>query len=80
MDFHAHLSNCEIIGLLGGTWDSVRKVISIQQAYPCRRAVGSHSGTSVELDPEAEVETRDLITAQNLIPVGWCAQNDRQPA
>ena len=71
MDFHAHLSSCEIIGLLGGRWDSDRKVISIQQAFPCRRASGSHSGTSVELDPEAEVETRDLMTAQNLTPVGW---------
>ena len=71
MDFHAHLSSCEIIGLLGGQWDSDRKVISIRQAFPCRRALGSHSGTSVELDPEAEVESRALMDAQGLTPVGW---------
>ena len=71
MDFHAHLSSCEIIGLLGGHWDCDRKVISIKQAFPCRRALGSHSGTSVELDPEAEVETRALMDAQGLTPVGW---------
>ncbi|KAL0041515.1 hypothetical protein WJX79_005896 [Trebouxia sp. C0005] len=71
MDFHAHLSSCEIIGLLGGQWDSEKKIISIRQAFPCRRALGSHSGTSVELDPEAEVETRALMDAQGLTPVGW---------
>lgn len=71
MDFHAHLSSCEIIGLLGGQWDTDRKVVSIRQAFPCRRAHGSHSGTSVELDPEAEVETRALMDAQGLTPVGW---------
>ncbi len=71
MDFHAHLSSCEIIGLLGGQWDSEKKMISIRQAFPCRRALGSHSGTSVELDPEAEVETRALMDAQGLTPVGW---------
>lgn len=71
MDFHAHLSSCEIIGLLGGQWDSDRKLISIKEAFPCRRALGSHSGTSVELDPEAEVETRALMAERGLTPVGW---------
>lgn len=71
MDFHAHLSSCEIIGLLGGHWDSSKKLISIKEAFPCRRALGSHSGTSVELDPEAEVETRALMDERGLTPVGW---------
>ena len=43
----------------------------VARAYPCRRALGSQSGTSVELDPSAEVETRALMNAEDLIPVGW---------
>ena len=43
----------------------------VVRAYPCRRALGSQSGTSVELDPSAEVETRALMSAEDLTPVGW---------
>ncbi|KAK9816984.1 hypothetical protein WJX72_007805 [[Myrmecia] bisecta] len=71
MDFHAHLSNCEIIGLLGGAWDPDKRAISVSEAFPCRRADGSHSGTSVELDPAAEVETRALMEQRGLHSVGW---------
>lgn len=71
MDFHAHLSLCEVIGLLGGQWDPAHRLITITEAFPCRRAQGSHSGTSVELDPEAEVETRAVMEARGLTPVGW---------
>ena len=37
MDLHAHLSNYEVIGLLGGTWDSENKRIQVMhfdQRYP----------------------------------------------
>ena len=73
MDLHAHLSNAEIIGLLGGTWDAAGKHIHVAAAFPCRRAPDSLSGTSVELEPAAEVEARALIAARGLVPVGWCA-------
>ncbi len=71
MDLHAHLSSTEVIGLLGGTWDAAEKRIEVVRAFPCRRALGSQSGTSVELDPSAEVETRALMQAEDLTPVGW---------
>ena len=71
MDLHAHLSNAEIIGLLGGTWDAAGKHIHVAAAFPCRRAPDSLSGTSVELEPAAEVEARALIAARGLVPVGW---------
>ena len=73
MDLHAHLSSTEVIGLLGGVWKADRRHIEVVRAFPCRRAVGSQSGTSVELDPSAEVETRALMQAEDLTPVGWCA-------
>ena len=27
MDFHAHLSTCEVIGILGGTWDQESRTL-----------------------------------------------------
>ena len=71
MDVHAHLSGSEVIGLLGGTWEPQSRRIHVARAFPCRRAPGTHSGTSVELDPAAEVETRALMQAHSLTPVGW---------
>lgn len=71
MDFHAHLSGWEIIGLLGGTFSSDQRILEIKAAYPCRRAEGSDSGTSVELDPASQVEVTAEMAAEGLIPVGW---------
>jgi protein MYSM1 len=36
LDVHAHLSQHEVIGLLGGTWDAEDRELHIQEAFPCR--------------------------------------------
>lgn len=36
MEVHAHLSSCEIIGLLGGIWQPATRLMRITAAYPCR--------------------------------------------
>ena len=71
MDFHAHLSTCEIIGLLGGTFDAEKRALCITAAYPCRRAHGSDSSTSVELDAESQVEVAEAMEERGLVPIGW---------
>lgn len=71
MDFHAHLSSCEVIGLLGGTFDTNTKQLVVKGAYPCRRTAGSDSTTSVELDPASQVIVKDEMATDGLIPVGW---------
>jgi protein MYSM1 len=71
MDFHAHLSTWEVIGLLGGQFDEETKQLTIKSAYPCRRAAGSDSGTSVELDPASQVEVTAEMSKEGLKPVGW---------
>lgn len=38
MDFHAHLSGVEVIGLLGGHWDPAARRLIISHAFPCRPA------------------------------------------
>jgi proteasome lid subunit RPN8/RPN11 len=77
MDFHAHLSGYEVIGLLGGTVDTESKEIVISGAYPCRRSVGSESLTSVELDPVSQSEATEKMARQGLIAVGWYHSHPR---
>lgn len=71
MDFHSHLSSCEIIGLLGGAWDAARRHLSLTEAYPCRRAAGSADATSVELDPESQIEVTEALESKGQSCVGW---------
>ena len=71
MDFHAHLSAYEVIGLLGGTVDTEGKEIVIKGAYPCQRSAGSESLTSVELDPVSQSEATEQMAKEGLIAVGW---------
>ena len=76
MDFHAHLCSSEIIGLLGGRWDPTQRHMDILAAYPCKRVAGSHSGTSVEVDPEAQLQAQEAMEKQGYTSLGWC---DRAP-
>lgn len=64
VDFHSHLSTCEVNGWLGGTWDSRTQQLTICQAYP------------LWFD---EVETKEVqvgkiqasLRQKGLILVGW---------
>ena len=71
MDFHAHLSLCEIIGILGGTVDHAKRTITVKVAHPCRRTEGSNSTTSVEVDAVAMTEAQTELEAKGMTPVGW---------
>lgn len=70
-DAHSHLSGFEIIGLLGGKFDPESRHLTILEAFPCRRAPGTDSSTSVELDAESQVEATEAMDDRGLIPVGW---------
>jgi protein MYSM1 len=36
MDFHSHLAETEVIGLLGGIYESGTKELHITDIFPCR--------------------------------------------
>lgn len=71
MDFHSHLSEFEVIGLLAGTWDRERKHLAILEALPCQRESGSEDRISVELDPISEVVARAQMVEKGLVGTGW---------
>lgn len=80
MDCHAHLSTCEIIGLLGGEWDDVNQHLTVHEAFPCKRVKGSECLTSVEMDPESEVVFREEMEEKGYIGVGWYHSHPEFPS
>ncbi|ETW10171.1 hypothetical protein H310_00541 [Aphanomyces invadans] len=72
-DLHSHLAICEIIGFLGGRYDEATKTVFIHAAFPCRSLsiAGDDGATDVEMDPESELELRELIRKSHLDVVGW---------
>ncbi|KAI9010819.1 hypothetical protein CLU79DRAFT_772785 [Phycomyces nitens] len=70
MDFHAHLAYTEIIGLMGGSFveeDGVKK-LKISSVFPCQSV---STGIQCEMNPESEMEAREVFAQKQLSVVGW---------
>ena len=72
-DLHAHMCDAEVIGLLAGKWDREDKCLYIQSSFPCFSTVRieDDGSTDVEMDPGAEIATREAIHRLGLQVVGW---------
>ena len=71
-DLHAHLSDSEIIGFLGGHYSHAEKCIYIQAAFPCKATDRFDGGdTDVEMDPVSQIYAREAISNHGLSVVGW---------
>ncbi|CAG8461871.1 7012_t:CDS:10 [Paraglomus brasilianum] len=68
MDFHAHMTYNEIIGLLGGKYDDKRRVLKIFMAFPCQ---GTSTGIECEMDPVSEMHANEAFAARGFDVVGW---------
>lgn len=71
-DLHSHISDSEVIGLLGGRYDDVEKCLYIQAAFPCKSTVRKDEGfTDVEMDPASQNITGEAISQHSMKVVGW---------
>jgi proteasome lid subunit RPN8/RPN11 len=71
-DLHAHLSESEIIGFLGGYYSPTEKCLFIQAAFPCKATDRIDAGdTDVEMDPVSQIYAREAISNHGLSVVGW---------
>lgn len=71
-DLHSHVSNSEVIGLLGGKYDHVEKCLYIQAAFPCKSTERADGGfTDVEMDPVSQAVTGEAIGQHGMKLVGW---------
>ncbi|XP_062419451.1 histone H2A deubiquitinase MYSM1 isoform X2 [Pungitius pungitius] len=68
MDMHAHVSRCEVIGLLGGAYDEEKRVLKIRAAEPCNSV---STGLQCEMDPVSQTQAHDLLSSLGLCVVGW---------
>ncbi|KAF9186000.1 Myb-like, SWIRM and MPN domains 1 [Haplosporangium sp. Z 767] len=68
MDFHSHLAETEVIGLLGGLYDEDEKILFILGVFPCRSI---STGLQCEMDPESDVEARYFFSSKGFVVVGW---------
>eukprot|EP01135_Chromosphaera_perkinsii_P005776 Nk52_evm1s361 gene=Nk52_evmTU1s361 len=68
MDAHSHMAHTEIIGLLGGTFDEVERVLKVSMTFPCNSL---STGVQCEMDPASEMEARGVFEAKRLQVVGW---------
>lgn len=74
IDFHCHLTESEVVGYLGGTWDIAAHNLSILQAFPCRGRLGDK-----EAAPAIEEEIRESLEQRHLTLVGWYHSHPKAP-
>ncbi|CAH1789787.1 unnamed protein product [Owenia fusiformis] len=66
MDFHSHLTSSEVVGYLGGRWDSSSQHMTIEQAFPCKCRLGDKDNAHLTED-----EIKYAMDRKGLQLVGW---------
>uniref|UniRef100_A0A8C6WE35 MPN domain-containing protein n=1 Tax=Neogobius melanostomus TaxID=47308 RepID=A0A8C6WE35_9GOBI len=75
MDFHCHLTTSEVVGYLGGRWDTNTQLLTVLRAFPCRiRLADKESASAVE------EEICQNLFMRGLSLVGWYHSHPRGPA
>uniref|UniRef100_A0A671R1Q3 MPN domain-containing protein n=1 Tax=Sinocyclocheilus anshuiensis TaxID=1608454 RepID=A0A671R1Q3_9TELE len=75
MDFHCHLTTSEVVGYLGGRWDTNTQLLTVLRAFPCRTWLGDKDAA-----PVVEEEICQNLFMRGLSLVGWYHSHPRGPA
>lgn len=75
MDFHCHLTTSEVVGYLGGRWDTNTQLLTILRAFPCRTRLADKESASA-----VEEEICQNLFMRGLSLVGWYHSHPRGPA
>ncbi|XP_053432554.1 deubiquitinase MYSM1 isoform X2 [Nycticebus coucang] len=68
MDLHAHVSMAEVIGLLGGRYSEVDKIVEVCAAEPCNSL---STGLQCEMDPVSQTQASETLAARGYSVLGW---------
>ncbi|XP_006862552.1 PREDICTED: histone H2A deubiquitinase MYSM1 [Chrysochloris asiatica] len=68
MDLHAHVSMAEVIGLLGGRYSEVDKIVEICAAEPCNSL---STGLQCEMDPVSQTQASETLAVRGYSVIGW---------
>ncbi|XP_044763621.1 histone H2A deubiquitinase MYSM1-like [Coccinella septempunctata] len=69
MDFHAHSSLSEVMGLVGGLWNPDTKFLSIMHYEPCKNLASST--THCDMCPVSQSVAAERINDIKMILLGW---------
>uniref|UniRef100_A0A3Q4GT13 MPN domain-containing protein n=1 Tax=Neolamprologus brichardi TaxID=32507 RepID=A0A3Q4GT13_NEOBR len=75
MDFHCHLTTSEVVGYLGGRWDTNTQLLTVLRAFPCRTRLADR-----DLASAVEEEICQNLFMRGLSLVGWYHSHPRGPA
>lgn len=75
MDFHCHMTTSEVVGYLGGRWDTNTQLLTVLRAFPCRTRLGDKKAASA-----VEEEICQNLFMRGLSLVGWYHSHPRGPA
>ncbi|NXN94924.1 MPND protein, partial [Rhinopomastus cyanomelas] len=51
LDFHSHLTRSEVVGYLGGRWDTNTQLLTVLRAFPCRTRLGDADAAGAVEEP-----------------------------
>ncbi|KAM6172034.1 deubiquitinase MYSM1 [Erethizon dorsatum] len=68
MDLHAHVSMAEVIGLLGGRYSEVDKIVEVCAAEPCNSC---STGLQCEMDPVSQTQASETLAVRGYSVIGW---------
>ncbi|XP_039622908.1 MPN domain-containing protein [Polypterus senegalus] len=66
VDFHCHLTRSEVVGYLGGRWDTNTQLLTVLRAFPCRTRLADRDAA-----PAVEEEICQNLLLRGLALVGW---------
>uniref|UniRef100_A0AAY4CV93 MPN domain-containing protein n=1 Tax=Denticeps clupeoides TaxID=299321 RepID=A0AAY4CV93_9TELE len=75
MDFHCHLTTSEVVGYLGGRWDTNTQLLTVLRAFPCRTRLADRDSA-----PAVEEDICQNLFMRGLSLVGWYHSHPRSPA
>ncbi|XP_075060901.1 MPN domain-containing protein isoform X2 [Mixophyes fleayi] len=75
LDFHSHLTRSEVVGYLGGRWDTNSQLLTVLRAFPCRSRL-----RDTEMAAAAEEEICHNLFIRGLCLVGWYHSHPFSPA
>ncbi|KAK1339953.1 hypothetical protein QTO34_018517 [Cnephaeus nilssonii] len=68
MDLHAHVSMAEVIGLLGGRYSEIDKIVEVCAAEPCNSL---STGLQCEMDPVSQTQASEALAVRGYSVIGW---------
>ncbi|KAI4461922.1 swi/snf complex-related [Holotrichia oblita] len=69
IDFHAHTSLSEVMGLVGGHWNDKTKILTITRYEPCKNVASS--STHCDMCPVTQAKATDILHGEGLDIIGW---------